>query len=113
MCCSSKGHPAQNLVRLLLVIGLSVSSGRVLTLSCRADAPALPAVPKKIDWVNGPAKVEVGGLAQARILDGFRFADPANAKAILETTHTAIPDGLLGVISPASGEYYVVLQFNE
>jgi len=113
MCCSSKGHPGRNLVRLLLVAGLSVSSGRVLTLSCRADAPPLPAVPKKIVWVNGPAKVELGGLAQARILEGFRFADPENAKIVLDTTHAAVPEGLLGVISPASGDYYVVLQFND
>src|SRR5262245_12870937 len=113
MRCSSKSHPGQNLTRLLLVIGLSLSTGHVLTLSCRADAPPLPSVPKKISWVSGPAKVDLGGLAQARILEGFRFADAENAKTVLDTTHTAVPDGLLGVISPASGEYYVLLQFNE
>src|SRR5262245_54230496 len=113
MCCSSKTHPAQKLVRLLLIVGLSVSSGRVLTLSSRAEAPPLPAVPRKIAWVTGPAKVELGGLAQARILEGFRFADAENAKTVLDTTRAAVPDGLLGVISPISGDYYVVLQFNE
>src|SRR5262249_31547646 len=29
------------------------------------------------------------------------------------TTRAAVPEGLLGVISPISGDYYVVLQFNE
>lgn len=113
MCCSSKGHPGQKLAGLLIVVGLFVSSESVLTLSCWADAPPLPSVPKKISWVSGPAKVEVGGLAQARILEGFRFADAENARIVLDTTHTAVPEGLLGVISPASGEYYVLLQFNE
>lgn len=112
MCCSSKGHPGQQLARLLLVAGLSLSSECVSTLPCLADAPPLPSVPKKVGWVNGPTKVDLGSVAQARILEGFRFTDPEGAKALLDSTHAVVPDGLLGVISPASGEYYVVLQYN-
>jgi uncharacterized membrane-anchored protein len=109
MCCSSKGLPSRKLAAHLLVAGFCLSSERVVTLSCRADAP--PSVPKKIAWVTGPTKVDLGKVAQARILDGFRFADPEGARALLESTHTVVPDGLLGVVSPASADYFVVLQY--
>jgi len=97
----------------LSFISWLVSSFVFLGQPCRGDTPALPVIPKAVDWSTGPIKADLGNFAEIRVPMGYRFADARNARVLLETMRSPVPRGLVGVLSPVSGEFFVMLQYTE
>src|ERR1051325_10264357 len=72
-------------------------------------------VQPQLNWVAGPATVEIAGVADFQIPEGYRFLDVKGARALLERRGqlaVATPD-LAGLVEPASGAGEVVLAYSE
>jgi uncharacterized membrane-anchored protein len=68
-----------------------------------------------IDWQVGPAAGDLGGVAQIRIPDGYRFSGKAGVRRFMELTQNPVGGSELGVLVPpdASGEsWFVIFEFN-
>lgn len=83
-----------------------------LTGTCLAQ-PALPEIPKNAEWISGPAVTPLADLAEIKIPEGFRFTDRAGAKTLLEKMRNPVPKGLIGIVAPNSGGWWVILEFSD
>jgi uncharacterized membrane-anchored protein len=69
----------------------------------------------KLDWIAGPADVDLGDVAQLEIPNGYVFLDAKGARALLEASGN-VPDGTeLGLVSGAGEDenWFVVFEFDE
>ncbi|MDD5140978.1 MAG: DUF2167 domain-containing protein [Verrucomicrobiales bacterium] len=69
--------------------------------------------PQEIKWVSGPGKTSLGVFADLQIPNNCRFTDAEGARSLLKRMKNPIPTGLIGIITPNSGEWMAVLEFNE
>jgi uncharacterized membrane-anchored protein len=111
MLCSSERGITQRTKQVLVGLVLSVSAGQ-LGLVANAD-PLVPSVPQPAEWISGPASAKLGRIASIRIPQGFKFADAPGARAILERATSSVPKGLVGILSPESEGWWVVLKFTD
>jgi uncharacterized membrane-anchored protein len=82
----------------------------VLTVS--AQEPSLPSVPTQIKWERGPYLASLGAVAEINVPEGYKFTDAQGARVTLEGLHLPVPEGLLGVVTPRSGEWALALSYN-
>jgi uncharacterized membrane-anchored protein len=80
-------------------------------LSTRAAASSPAESLSDINWLEGPAKADLGSIAQITLPEGFRFADAAGAKRFMELTQN-LPGRELGVVVPPEGHWFVTFDFN-
>jgi uncharacterized membrane-anchored protein len=69
-----------------------------------------------IDWQVGPGIGELGGVAQIRIPDDYRFAGKEGVRRFMELTQNPVSGSELGVLVPSEqsgGEWFVVFDFND
>ena len=80
---------------------------------CWGDQLALsPVMPSQDVWrVVGPAKASLGAIADIEVPQGYRLADEAGARILLERMKNPVPDGLIGILAPESGKWWMVLTF--
>ena len=64
-------------------------------------------------WTMGPADASLGSLADIKISKGYRFTDASGAKEILRAMKNPVPDGLVGILAPESGQWYAVLTYTK
>jgi uncharacterized membrane-anchored protein len=83
----------------------------VLSTGAGAQASSPSESVDDIKWIEGPARADLGSIAQITIPDGFRFADAAGARRFMELTQN-IPGGELGVIIPPDDQWFVTFDFN-
>jgi uncharacterized membrane-anchored protein len=67
----------------------------------------------QVDWTSGPADASLGTLADIKIPKGYRFTDAAGAGALLGRMNNPVPQGLVGILAPESGEWWVVLTYRD
>jgi uncharacterized membrane-anchored protein len=88
-----------------------------LAQHCNADQPSLLSLtsPNKtqIEWTSGPADASLGTLADIKIPKGYRFADAAVASSLLGRMNNPVPQGLVGILAPESGQWWVVLNYSD
>jgi uncharacterized membrane-anchored protein len=73
---------------------------------CLAD-PSTPVI-----WTKGPGRVSLAEYGQVDVPPGFKFADGENARLFLHAAKSAKNSGqLLGILMPASGGWYVSLEY--
>ncbi len=65
---------------------------------------------KKLDWVKGPASVDVPGKSKLQIPDGYVYLDQRNTDKYLELTHN-LPSGTDVMVGPANLEWVAYLSF--
>jgi len=69
----------------------------------------------KLEWVSGPAKVDLGSVAQLDLPEGYVFLDAKGARTMLEAAGN-VPDGSeLGLVSSAAEDenWFVVFEFDD
>ena len=64
-----------------------------------------------VTWTSGPANASMGSLADIKIPKGFRFVDANGAKELLHRMKNPVPDGLVGILAPESGQWWAVLTY--
>ncbi len=88
-----------------------------LTQSSKADQSSLLSLTSpnqaQVDWTSGPADASLGTLADIKIPSGYRFTDSAGAGALLARMNNPTPQGLVGIIAPESGQWWVVLTYKD
>ena len=83
--------------------------------SCQGDQLSLTPVrpSQQINWIVGPKKASLGTLADIEVPQGYRLTGEAGARALLARMKNPIPDGLIGILAPDSGKWWVVLTFTD
>jgi uncharacterized membrane-anchored protein len=64
-------------------------------------------------WTSGPADASLGKLADIKIPKGYRFTDATGAAALLAKMNNPVPQGLVGILAPESGQWWVVLEYKD
>jgi uncharacterized membrane-anchored protein len=72
-----------------------------------------PSTDTAVNWISGPEKASLGTVADIEIPDGYRLIGKGGARALLERTKNPVPDGLIGILAPASGHWWAVLEFSD
>jgi len=67
----------------------------------------------QVNWTSGPADASLGTLADIKIPQGYRFTDSTGAGALLARMNNPIPQGLVGILAPESGQWWVVLTYKD
>jgi uncharacterized membrane-anchored protein len=87
----------------------------ILSGAAAADAPA-PPEPPAIDWVVGPAAVDLGDVARIQVPEGYRFTAGDGTRKILEMMHNPTSGAELGLIVPETAEdenpWFVIFEFD-
>lgn len=88
-----------------------------LTQSSNADQSSFLSLTSpnqaQVEWTSGPADASFGTLADIRIPNGYRFTDSTGAGALLARMNNPTPQGLVGIIAPESGQWWVVLTYKD
>ena len=82
--------------------------------TCRGYAQqqlSLQRPPEPIRWLPGPATASLGDTAEITIPAGCRFVDPSGARTILNAIKDPVPNNLIGLLFPDSGQWFVILQY--
>jgi uncharacterized membrane-anchored protein len=82
--------------------------------SCKGDQPILSLSPVPSDfipWISGPANAPLGEFVSIQIPGGYRFVDARSASILLERMKNPVPKGLVGILTPDSGRWWIVLEF--
>jgi uncharacterized membrane-anchored protein len=68
---------------------------------------------EQVEWTSGPADASLGTLADIKIPKGYRFTGATGASALLTKMHNPIPQDLVGVLAPESGQWWTVLTYKD
>jgi uncharacterized membrane-anchored protein len=102
-------------VRALTVVFWLLSVQAFLSgQSCKGDLPFLSLSPIPSDfmpWISGPANAALGKFVDIQIPSGYRFVDAKSASILLERMKNPVPKGLVGILAPDSGRWWIVLEF--
>lgn len=91
-----------------VVVGFGASEG---TLA--ADTP--PPEEVKVEWVKGPARVDVGdALAEVQLPDGLAFAGASDARRLLEQMGNITDGSEKGIIVPRAQDqdWFIIFEWN-
>jgi uncharacterized membrane-anchored protein len=110
MCCALQSYPTQkrvNLLSFVVIVGACFVSGLAT-----AQESSPPLVPQPVHWTSGPSQAAIGSVGGFEIPRGYRFADSRAGRTMLESLHQQVPEGLVGILSPASGEWVMALSYS-
>ncbi len=68
---------------------------------------------QEIRWISGPKQASLGTLADIEVPQGYRLTGEAGARILLERMKNPVPDGLIGILAPDSGKWWIVLTFTD
>src|SRR5580700_6070062 len=91
----------------LVILGSACFLGQVCQGRQDAVQPAGAASPQ---WIAGPAKADLGGIAQLSIPEGYRFVGRDGAALVM---HTAVPKNVVGLLAPASSKWFGIIEYSE
>ncbi len=113
MLCSCQSGVGGRLAKLTPPLGaLSIAALFLALEPCRAQ-PAVEVSLPQDEWVKGPAKADVGTVAEFNIPSGYKYRSAAGARTFLEESRSQVPANLVGVLSPTAGGWWVVLTYAE
>src|SRR5882724_9328800 len=69
--------------------------------------------PREREWVSGPETTSLGTIADLQIPVGYRFTGTEGARSLLKQMNNPVPPGLIGILTPNSGDWLAILEFNE
>lgn len=68
---------------------------------------------QEIRWISGPQKASLGTIANIDVPQGYRLTGESGARVLLARMKNPVPEGLIGILAPDSGKWWIVLTFNE
>jgi uncharacterized membrane-anchored protein len=96
------------LLPIFVFLGISRSNAQQSSLLSLASPDQ-----GQVSWTSGPADASLGTLADIKIPKGYRFTDAAGAGVLLTKMNNPVPEGLVGILAPESGEWWVVLTYKD
>jgi uncharacterized membrane-anchored protein len=102
-------------VRTAIFLWLLPVFGAFSTQCCNAAQALSLTSPNQalIGWTSGPADASLGTLADIKISKGYRFTDAGGASDLLARMNNPIPQGLVGILAPESGQWWAVLTYKD
>lgn len=85
-------------------------------LSCFGQPSSLTplmSAQQQVKWTSGPITASLGTIADMEIPQGYRLTDAEGGRILLERMKNPVPRGLVGILTPESGAWLVVLEFAE
>jgi uncharacterized membrane-anchored protein len=81
--------------------------------AARAEEPSEAEAPR-VSWIAGPAKVDVGSLAEVQLPEPLIFAGEKDAQALLERMGNVVDGSELGLVAPKSDDegWFIVFEWN-
>lgn len=111
LCCCLSGVGGKFLKQTPALLLFLLAGG--LCCQSLASAPQIPTIPPAADWVFGPATNDLGQVAYIKVPQGCKFTDAQGARAALARIKTPVPKGLVGIMVPEVGSWYIVLEYTE
>jgi uncharacterized membrane-anchored protein len=68
---------------------------------------------REVKWIKGPAKADIGKIAQIDLPKGYIFAGPDDTRRLLEAMQNLTNGSELGLFAPEDFSYFVVFEFDE
>src|SRR4051812_30287927 len=112
MFCLCQYDISKKMAKLMPAFWVMLSLGFLPSTPC-VGQPAFPAVPQISDWTVGPAVTSLGEVADLKIPRGYKFTDAEGARRLLKDTKNVIPAGLLGVLAPEEGNWWILLKYSD
>ena len=84
-----------------------------ITLALITFVASAGAQQQEINWIEGPTKANIGGIAEIYIPEGFLYTDKRGSEIFMEMCENPVTGAELGTLINAEGTWYVVLQFND
>jgi len=106
-------------LRLCLALGLFSAASGLARAANAGDEPKKESGQPKIPWVDGPATVQLGDIAEIKIPAGYRFAGKEGTRTFLELTGNPPSGDELGTIVPHSESdedqefWFVIFEFQD
>jgi uncharacterized membrane-anchored protein len=66
-----------------------------------------------IDWINGPAKANLGSLAEINVPVSYHFASGDDTRKLMELFGNQPTDREVGYIAPKTDEWFMIFEFDE
>jgi uncharacterized membrane-anchored protein len=96
---------------LLAAVSLSLA---IMPLHAQdAEAGDQPKSKLKVKWTTGPATASLQDIAEIKVPEGFRLADPKGTRALLEAMGNPTSGNELGFLAPTSMVWFVVFEFDK
>jgi uncharacterized membrane-anchored protein len=113
MYISLKNLPKKALVKTAIFLWLLPVLVVFLIQNCNAGQSLSLTSPNQalIGWTSGPADASLGTLADIKISKGYRFTSAEGAGDLLTRMNNPIPQGLVGILAPESGQWWAVLTY--
>src|SRR5215831_3263945 len=110
LCCkvSLKSVVIFTLLPIFVFLGISRSNAQQSSLLSLTSPDGT-----QVSWTSGPADASLGSLADIKIPKGYRFTDATGAGVLLAKMNNPVPEGLVGILAPESGEWWVVLTYKD
>lgn len=96
------------LLPVLAFLGISTSNAQQSSLLSLTSPDQV-----QVNWTSGPAEASLGSLANIKIPRGYRLTDATGAGALLARMNNPTPEGLVGILAPESGDWWVVLTYKD
>ena len=96
---------------ILCILTLLVAAGAVFTAPLTAQENSGGEI--KINWVYGPAAVNMDGIAEIKIPDKYRFANGDDTRKIMELYGNPPTDLEAGYLEPENREWFIVFEFDK
>lgn len=66
-----------------------------------------------IGWINGPAKANLGSLAEINVPGNYHFASGDDTRKLMELFGNQPTDREVGYIAPKTDEWFMIFEFDE
>lgn len=95
----------QNCKSLLLV---------VCAFALTASALAAEKSPfQKQDFLHGPVKAKLGGIAEIQVPEGYSFTGAEGTKKLMEMMGNTVDGSELGFLTPTNSNWFVIFEFDD
>jgi uncharacterized membrane-anchored protein len=113
MCISLKNLPQRALVKTVIFLWLLPVFVVFAAQNCNAGQSLSLASPNQVvtGWTSGPVDASLGALADIKISKGYRFTGAEGAGDLLTRMNNPVPQGLVGILAPESGQWWAVLTY--
>jgi uncharacterized membrane-anchored protein len=107
-----------HILRLLCCFTLALSTVHAAEPRTEKDdeakaKKAFEAFIAKLKWTKGPTEADLGAQARIKVPEGFKLADAASTKELMEAYGNRTSGSELGLLAPESLDWFVIFRFSD
>ena len=68
---------------------------------------------KKADFLQGPVKAKLGGMAEIQVPEGYTFTGAEGTKKLMEMMGNTVDGSELGFLAPTNSNWFVLFEFDD